>query len=397
MSGDSAVTGPAAERCDGGTHGPGAEGRTGVPAVEMHGISKRFGDVVAVDEVDLEIGDGEFFALLGPSGCGKTTTLRMIAGLDIPSEGRLAIFGEEVASWPPDRRPVNTVFQAYALFPHMTVAQNIAFGLQMRGIRGAEADRQVAEATALVRLEGMEQRRPSQLSGGQQQRVALARALVNHPKVLLLDEPLGALDLKLRQEMQTELKALQREVGITFIFVTHDQEEALAMSDRVGVMSEGRLLQVGTPAQVYEHPANRFVADFIGRTNLLEGVVAGPTAMRLDSGAVVAIETDLAAGTPAALSVRPEQVRLHGRGEAPVGAPSLDGVILDAIYLGHAFVYTVAIGRAAGGGAPGAGTTNGGERTAAITARAETGSAALAVGEPVSVAWSPATTTVVAD
>ena len=384
MSGNRAVTGPAAERGDAGTHGPGAEGRTGVPAVEMHGISKRFGDVVAVDEVDLEIGDGEFFALLGPSGCGKTTTLRMIAGLDIPSEGRLAIFGEEVASWPPDRRPVNTVFQAYALFPHMTVAQNIAFGLQMRGIRGAEADRQVAEATALVRLEGMEQRRPSQLSGGQQQRVALARALVNHPKVLLLDEPLGALDLKLRQEMQTELKALQREVGITFIFVTHDQEEALAMSDRVGVMSEGRLLQVGTPAQVYEHPANRFVADFIGRTNLLEGVVESSRTLRLHAGAVVAAETDLAAGTPAALSVRPEQVRLHGRGETPQGAPCLDGVIGDATYLGHAFVYTVSVG-GSGGGA----TT--------ITVRAETGSAALAVGEPVSASWLPATTTVVAD
>jgi len=384
MSGNRAVTGPAAERGDGGTHGPGAEGRTGVPAVEMHGISKRFGDVVAVDEVDLEIGDGEFFALLGPSGCGKTTTLRMIAGLDIPSEGRLAIFGEEVASWPPDRRPVNTVFQAYALFPHMTVAQNIAFGLQMRGIRGAEADRQVAEATALVRLEGMEERRPSQLSGGQQQRVALARALVNHPKVLLLDEPLGALDLKLRQEMQTELKALQREVGITFIFVTHDQEEALAMSDRVGVMSEGRLLQVGTPAQVYEHPANRFVADFIGRTNLLEGVVESSTTLRLHAGAVVAAETDLAAGTPAALSVRPEQVRLHGRGETPQGAPCLDGVIGDATYLGHAFVYTVSIGGS-------------GDGATTITVRAETGSAALAVGEPVSASWLPATTTVVAD
>ncbi|MXX42321.1 MAG: ABC transporter ATP-binding protein [Acidimicrobiales bacterium] len=384
MSGDRAVAGPAAERGDGGTHGPVAGGGTGVPAVEMHGISKRFGDVVAVDEIDLEIGDGEFFALLGPSGCGKTTTLRMIAGLDIPSEGRLAIFGEEVASWPPDRRPVNTVFQAYALFPHMTVAQNIAFGLQMRGIRGAEADRQVAEATALVRLEGMEQRRPSQLSGGQQQRVALARALVNHPKVLLLDEPLGALDLKLRQEMQTELKALQREVGITFIFVTHDQEEALAMSDRVGVMSEGRLLQVGTPAQVYEHPANRFVADFIGRTNLLEGVVESSTTLRLHAGAVVAAETDLAAGTPAALSVRPEQVRLHGRGETPQGAPCLDGVIGDATYLGHAFVYTVSIGGS-------------GDGATTITVRAETGSAALAVGEPVSASWLPATTTVVAD
>lgn len=369
---------------------PGAE--SGTPAVELHGISKRFADVVAVDGVDLQIGDGEFFALLGPSGCGKTTTLRMIAGLDIPSEGRLAIFGEEVASWPPDRRPVNTVFQAYALFPHMTVEQNIAFGLQMRGIRGPDADRQVAEATALVQLEGMEHRRPSQLSGGQQQRVALARALVNHPKVLLLDEPLGALDLKLRQEMQVELKALQREVGITFVFVTHDQEEALAMSDRVGVMSEGRLLQVGTPAEVYEHPASRFVADFIGRTNLLEGVTESPSAVRLDAGAVVAAANELASGSPVALSVRPEQVRLHRRGEAPEGAPCLDGVITDATYLGHAFVYTVAIGPTAG-----ASGTSAGERAATITARSETGSAALTAGEPVSVSWSPAATTVVAD
>jgi spermidine/putrescine transport system ATP-binding protein len=365
---------------------------TGVPAVEMHGISKRFGDVIAVDGVDLQIGDGEFFALLGPSGCGKTTTLRMIAGLDIPSEGRLAIFGEEVASWPPDRRPVNTVFQAYALFPHMTVEQNIAFGLQMRGIRGPDAERQVAEATALVQLEGMEHRRPSQLSGGQQQRVALARALVNHPKVLLLDEPLGALDLKLRQEMQVELKALQREVGITFVFVTHDQEEALAMSDRVGVMSEGRLLQVGTPAEVYEHPANRFVADFIGRTNLLEGVTESPSAVRLDAGAVVDAANNQTPGSPVALSVRPEQVRLHRRGEAPQGAPCLDGVITDATYLGHAFVYTVAIGPATD-----ASGTNAGERSATVTARSETGSAALAAGEPVSISWSPATTTVVAD
>ncbi len=364
----------------------------GVPAVEMHGISKRFGDVAAVDGVDLQIGDGEFFALLGPSGCGKTTTLRMIAGLDIPSEGRLAIFGEEVASWPPDRRPVNTVFQAYALFPHMTVAQNIAFGLQMRGIRGPDADRQVAEATALVQLEGMEHRRPSQLSGGQQQRVALARALVNHPKVLLLDEPLGALDLKLRQEMQVELKALQREVGITFVFVTHDQEEALAMSDRVGVMSQGRLLQVGTPAEVYEHPASRFVADFIGRTNLLEGVTESRSQVRLHAGTVVAAANELPLGSRVALSVRPEQVRLHRRGEAPPGAPSLDGVIADATYLGHTFVYTVAIGLDAGASEPGAGG-----RATTIAARAETGSAALAAGEPVSASWSASTTTVVAD
>ena len=366
-----------------------------VPAVELRGISKRFGDVVAVDGVDLRIGDGEFFALLGPSGCGKTTTLRMIAGLDIPTEGSLLIFGEEVASSPPDRRPVNTVFQAYALFPHMTVAQNIAFGLQMRGIRGTEADRQVAEATALVRLEGMEHRRPSQLSGGQQQRVALARALVNHPKVLLLDEPLGALDLKLRQEMQSELKALQREVGITFVFVTHDQEEALAMSDRVGVMSEGRLLQVGTPAEVYERPASRFVADFIGRTNLLEGEVASPSSMRLHTGNVVAAESQLPVGAPAALSVRPEHVRLQPHGSAPEGMPSLDGVVVEATYLGHAIVYTVALGPQPPDTKPADPAP--GEAATTISARVETGTPALHAGEQVAVSWSPASTTVVAD
>ncbi|MYI55947.1 MAG: ATP-binding cassette domain-containing protein, partial [Acidimicrobiia bacterium] len=210
-----------------------------VPAVEIAGITKRFGDVTAVDDIDLEIGDGEFFALLGPSGCGKTTTLRMIAGLDFPTMGSLKIFGDEVGTLPPNKRPVNTVFQAYALFPHMNVADNIAFGLKMQKVDKTERDRRVAEAVGLVQLGGMEGRRPNQLSGGQQQRVALARALVNRPKVLLLDEPLGALDLKLRQEMQLELKALQREVGITFVFVTHDQEEALTMSDRIAVMHEG--------------------------------------------------------------------------------------------------------------------------------------------------------------
>ena len=236
-----------------------------VPAVTIAGITKRFGDVTAVDDIDLVIGDGEFFALLGPSGCGKTTTLRMIAGLDFPTMGSLKIFGDEVGTLPPNKRPVNTVFQAYALFPHMNVADNIAFGLKMQKVDRLERDRRVAEAVGLVQLGGMEGRRPNQLSGGQQQRVALARALVNRPKVLLLDEPLGALDLKLRQEMQLELKALQREVGITFVFVTHDQEEALTMSDRIAVMHEGRLLQVGTPEDIYQRPANRFVADFIGQ------------------------------------------------------------------------------------------------------------------------------------
>ncbi|MCY3634336.1 MAG: spermidine/putrescine ABC transporter ATP-binding protein, partial [bacterium] len=242
-------------------------------AVELTAITKRFGSVVAVDNVDLEIADGEFFALLGPSGCGKTTTLRMVAGLEFPTEGSLKIFGNEAGTLPPNKRPVNTVFQDYALFPHMTVEANVAFGLKMQRVAKGEIADRVQEAISLVRLEGLEQRRSQQLSGGQRQRVALARALVNRPKVLLLDEPLGALDLKLRQEMQGELKALQREVGITFVFVTHDQEEALTMADRIGVMNEGELLQVGTPSEIYEHPVNRFVANFIGQTNLLDASV----------------------------------------------------------------------------------------------------------------------------
>ena len=242
-------------------------------AVTLAGITKRFGDVVAVDDIDLEINDGEFFAMLGPSGCGKTTTLRMIAGLDFPTVGSLKIFGDEVGTLPPNKRPVNTVFQNYALFPHMNVLDNVAFGLRMQGAGKADARAKAADAIELVQLAGMESRRPSQMSGGQQQRVALARALVNEPKVLLLDEPLGALDLKLRQEMQGELKRLQENLGVSFVFVTHDQEEALTMSDRIAVMNEGRLLQVGTPEEIYEHPTNRFVADFIGQTNLLEGTV----------------------------------------------------------------------------------------------------------------------------
>ncbi|MCE2512133.1 MAG: ABC transporter ATP-binding protein [Acidimicrobiia bacterium] len=315
-----------------------------VAAVEIDGVTKRFDDVVAVDNVDLAIDDGEFFALLGPSGCGKTTTLRMIAGLDLPTEGSLRIFGDEVGMAPPDRRPVNTVFQAYALFPHMTVRQNIEFGLRMRRVRNPELGQRVAEAIGMVRLAGMEERRPDQLSGGQQQRVALARALVNQPKVLLLDEPLGALDLKLRQEMQQELKALQREVGITFVFVTHDQEEALAMSERIGVMSEGRLLQVGTPREIYERPASRFVADFIGRTNLIEASVESPTMVRLADGARIAAETSMPTGSQVAVSLRPERVRLQPRGTAAADGSSLDGEVCDITYLGHAVVYAVTVG-----------------------------------------------------
>ncbi len=313
------------------------------PAVETVGITKRFDDVVAVEAMDLAIADGEFFALLGPSGCGKTTTLRMVAGLELPTQGSLQIFGEEVGTLPPNKRPVNTVFQSYALFPHMTVEQNVAFGLKMRKFAKTEIGDRVREAIGLVKLSGMEHRRPSQLSGGQQQRVALARALVNSPKVLLLDEPLGALDLKLRQEMQGELKSLQREVGITFVFVTHDQEEALTMSDRIGVMDRGRLLQVGTPEEIYEHPASRFVADFIGQTNLLDATVESPDTVCLANGVRIPGRSDHPPGTRVAVSLRPERAVLHRRDGAPAGVPSVDGVLEQVTYLGNALVYTVAL------------------------------------------------------
>ena len=248
-------------------------------AVELRNVWKRFPgpageEVVAVKDVSLQIKDGEFFALLGPSGCGKTTSLRMIAGFELPTEGEIFIHGKPMGRTPPYQRPVNTVFQSYALFPHMTIGENVAFGLEMKKVDKREIQRRVGAALDMVRLSGYERRKPKQLSGGQQQRVALARALINRPEVLLLDEPLGALDLKLRKEMQLELAKLQREVGITFVFVTHDQEEALTMSDRIAVMSQGVALQVGDADDIYEHPNCRFVADFIGETNFLDGVVA---------------------------------------------------------------------------------------------------------------------------
>ncbi len=316
---------------------------SGTAAVEITGISKRFGDVWAVKELDLSIADGEFFALLGPSGCGKTTTLRLIAGLEFPTMGSLQIYGREVGTLPPNKRPVNTVFQSYSLFPHMSVEQNIAFGLKMQRVPKKEIGRRVAEAITLVQLEGLESRRSTQLSGGQQQRVALARALVNSPKVLLLDEPLGALDLKLRQQMQRELKQLQREVGITFVFVTHDQEEALTMADRIGVMNDGVLLQLGTPQEIYEHPANRFVANFIGQTNLLDGTVESADTVCLTNGIRLPGRSDLAPGTEVAISLRPEQATLGALGTAPDGCPSIDGRLEQVTYLGNALVYSVAL------------------------------------------------------
>nr|WP_232843634.1 ABC transporter ATP-binding protein [Rhodobacter amnigenus] len=260
-----------------------------------------------MDDVSIQIRKGEFFTLLGPSGCGKTTLLRLIAGFEMPTSGTILLDGADITDLPPNRRPVNTVFQSYALFPHLTVAENIGFGLTMQGRPKAEVKARVAEMLALVKLEAMAGRKVSQLSGGQQQRVALARALAPQPKVLLLDEPLSALDLKLRKEMQVELKRLQTETGITFIFVTHDQEEALTMSDRIGVMSAGKLQQVGSPRDIYTRPVNRFVASFIGETNFLPATVVSG-GVRLSTGDVVAVET--AAQGAVTLAVRPEQVRI---------------------------------------------------------------------------------------
>jgi spermidine/putrescine transport system ATP-binding protein len=314
-------------------------------AVSLHSVTKRFGeDVVAVDDVDLQIQDGEFFSLLGPSGCGKTTTLRMIAGLEFPTEGSVRIFDEEMGLRPPNKRPVNTVFQSYALFPHMSVADNVGFGLRMQKVDNSEVRRRVGETIDLVRLTGLERRSPKALSGGEQQRVALARALVNQPKVLLLDEPLGALDLKLRQTMQLELKDIQHEVGITFVYVTHDQGEALTMSDRIGVMNEGRLAQVGSAEDVYESPQNLFVAGFVGEMCLLPAVIVEPGTVRLDGGEVIQARTSAPNGTPVTLTVRPEKLHIYSAAsEAPPDRNALKGSIVRQTFFGESLVYEVQI------------------------------------------------------
>ena len=295
-------------------------------AVEMRNVIKRFpnpdsrnkgSEVTAVDNVNLQIRNGEFFSLLGPSGCGKTTSLRMIGGFELPTSGEIYVQGQPMGRTPPYMRPVNTVFQSYALFHHMTVAQNVAFGLEMQHLPRPEIHKRVEEALEMVQLSGLGGRRPRQLSGGQQQRVALARALVKHPALLLLDEPLGALDMKLRKEMQVELKKLQARVGITFIYVTHDQEEALTMSDRIAVMSKGKALQIGRPVEIYERPNCRFVADFIGETNFLSGVVdeiSGEQAVVLLDKVQIAVrgrrQGNLKRGDRAVISIRPEKMRL---------------------------------------------------------------------------------------
>jgi putative spermidine/putrescine transport system ATP-binding protein len=296
-----------------------------VDAVRLDGVRKRFGDVSAVDGVDLDIRQGEFFSMLGPSGSGKTTCLRMIAGFEKPTEGRILLHGSDVTRVPPYDRDVNTVFQDYALFPHMTVGENVEYGLKVKRVGKGERAERAIEALRMVRLDGFEARKPAQLSGGQRQRVALARALVNQPAVLLLDEPLGALDLKLRQGMQIELKAIQQRVGLTFIYVTHDQEEALTMSDRMAVMNAGRIEQVGTPAEVYEEPWTPFVAGFVGTSNMLTGEAA-----------------QAVAGSPAPLTIRPEKIRMTPPDEAaPPGDCTITGHVEAVVYLGAVTRYRV--------------------------------------------------------
>lgn len=314
--------------------------------VELRGVSKRYGRALAVDHVDLRVGHGEFYSLLGPSGCGKTTTLRLIAGFERPDEGQVLIGGRDVAGSPPYRRDVNTVFQHYALFPHMTVAENVAFGLQQRKVPAEQIAGRVAEALEMVRLDRLGHRRPAELSGGQQQRVALARALVNHPTVLLLDEPLGALDMKLRKEMQVELKALQQQVGITFVYVTHDQEEALTMSDHIAVMSGGRVLQEGAPREIYEHPATRFVADFIGLTNFLDGEVVelkdNRVLVKIGDGLKVWCDSQAAPtpGSAVTVGVRPEKIEIFE--QAPTAVLNCwRGQVVSGVFLGEQTEYLV--------------------------------------------------------
>jgi len=324
------------------------------PDIQLHGVTKRFGDTVAVDALDLSIPKGTFFALLGPSGCGKTTTLRMIGGFEDPTDGRVFLGGTDVTDHPPYRRDVNTVFQSYALFPHLSVERNVSFGLERRRVGKAEVRRRVAESLELVQLHGLGKRKPAQLSGGQQQRVALARALVNRPRALLLDEPLGALDLRLRKQLQIELKRIQQEVGITFVHVTHDQEEAMSMADTIAVMSDGRIEQSGSAAELYERPRTEFVANFLGVSNLVDGRVHervnGLSSIETHDGALLRVPSDRLA--PAALDavrvgVRPEKVQLVPAGDdAPSGANVLRGTVTVASFLGVSIHYLV---RAAGG------------------------------------------------
>jgi spermidine/putrescine ABC transporter ATP-binding subunit len=347
-----------------------------VSAVEVTEVIKRYGTVAALDHVTLTVAEGEFFALLGPSGSGKTTLLRAIAGFVIPESGEIRIDGQRIERVPVYRRGIGMVFQNYALFPHLSVFDNVGFGLQVRGVAASEIAERVMESLRLVRLSGMEKRKPRELSGGQQQRVALARALVTRPKVLLLDEPLGALDKRLRQEMQVELKQIQRTVGITTLFVTHDQEEALTLSDRIAILSEGRLVQVGPPTEIYEHPATRFAAEFLGEANLfighaeqsgMEAVVLTPAGVRVKTA------LPLPTGGGAMLAVRPEKIQLTNRSAiGPDGANEITGRILRSVYSGSSIAYRIEI--------PGQELTVFEQNRAA---------APREVGETVTLSWAP--------
>ena len=369
------------------------QGNVAATDVRLVDVVKRFGEAVAVDHIHLEVQKGEFFSLLGPSGCGKTTTLRMIGGFEEPTSGLIELQGEDVTWTPPFRRNVNTVFQNYALFPHLTIYENVAFGLRRKGVKDAEVKRRVAEMLELVELPGFETRKPTQISGGQAQRVALARALVNRPAVLLLDEPLGALDLKLRKQMQVELKRIQQEVGITFIYVTHDQEEAMTMSDRIAVMNRGRYEQLGDPESLYERPGTRFVAGFLGVSNLLPGSVQGSdgkyTTVKLASDATVRAPSGLINGkVDVNIGVRPEQIRLREPAEVdptPTGHNQLHGVIRDASYLGVSTQYQV--------------EARGGARMTVYEQNVERATRAelWTPGEEVILTWSPDHSFVVAD
>jgi spermidine/putrescine transport system ATP-binding protein len=345
--------------------------------IRLVGLTKRFDDVVAVDAISLDIDRGQFFALLGPSGCGKTTTLRMIGGFEEPTEGRIELGGVDVARLPPYKRDVNTVFQSYALFPHLSIYENVGFGLRRRGVKGGEVRRRVTEALELVGLAGLERRKPKQLSGGQQQRIALARALVNRPRVLLLDEPLGALDLKLRKEMQLELKGIQHEVGITFVHVTHDQEEAMTMADRIVIMNGGHIEQVGTPSELYEKPRTAFVAGFLGVSNLLEGEVLGEGTVKLSDGTIVRVPPEALARTGTVqIGVRPEKIRIGG-GEAN----TLSGVVTESAYIGVSTQYIL--------------DTPAGPVT--VYVQNDRSGGQVAAGERLTLSWSPESTFVVDD
>jgi len=357
------------------TEGSSRVAPTDVPDIRLDTLVKRFDDVVAVDGISVEIPRGSFFAMLGPSGCGKTTTLRMIGGFEEPTSGRIELNGTDVVGRPPYKRDVNTVFQSYALFPHLTIYENVAFGLRRRGVKGSNLEGRVHEILRRVGLEGYGGRKPRQLSGGQQQRVALARALVNNPQVLLLDEPLGALDLKLRKQMQLELKALQNDLGITFVHVTHDQEEAMTMADTIAIMNKGRIEQLGGPIDLYERPATAFVASFLGVSNLLHGTASPPDRLRLDDGTEITAPLGGRSGSLYA-GVRPEKIRLSGEGSGN----RLSGHVVETAYIGVATQVIVETG---------AGTVT------VYAQNTEAGSAPPALGSLVELGWSPDATFVV--